>query len=212
MSVKVSMVWIVAGLALHFTFAFLAGVRWERGQAAKRENAALTQQVNEARAAARELHEVAVSIQAEHIASIERLNAIAHDFEVSREQQQIHFTHQRAALSALLAKRPDLDTPAGVDVLRHWQASNAGTGLDATDTTPATDTGGIDATVPEITDARGRDLGESDCQSRCGHSALPPVPGDAAALDRGDGNVGVHDEAGLLHGAQTNGKRGGDMR
>jgi len=51
MSVKVSMLWIVAGLALHFAFAFLAGVRYERGQAAKRENAALTGALLDARAA-----------------------------------------------------------------------------------------------------------------------------------------------------------------
>jgi len=212
MSVKLSMVWIVAGLALHFTFAFLAGVRWERGQAAKRENAALTHQVNDARAAAKELHEMAVSIQAEHIASIERLNVIAHDFEVSREQQQQQFTRQRVALSALLAKRPDLDLPAGADILRHWQASNAGTGLDAADAASATDSGGIDAAVSDITDAGQRSLGEFDCEPRCCHGALPPVPDDAPAPDRGDEDVGNDGAAELLHGAHTRGDSGGAVR
>jgi len=212
MSMKLSMVWIVAGLALHFTFAFLAGVRWERGQAAKRENAALTQQVNEARAAARELHEMAVSIQAEYVASVERLNAIASDFEVSREQQQIHFTRQRAALSALLAKRPDLDISAGADVLRHWQASNAGTGLDAADAASATDSGGIDATVSDITDAGQRPLDESDCEPRCSHGALPPVPDDAPAPDRGNEDMGANSATELLRGAHTRGAPSGDVR
>jgi len=212
MSLKLSMVWIVAGLALHFTFAFVMGIRHERGQAAKRDNATLTRELLSARAAARELHEMALSIQSEQVAGLERLNAIAHDFEVSREQYQTQFTRQRAALSRLLEKRPDLDISAGADVLRHWQTSNAGTGADIPDTAPAADAGGTDAAMSGITDAGQRSLGEFDCEPRCGDGALPPVPDDAVAPDRSNESVGADREAELLRGAHTHGNSGGGMR
>jgi len=212
MSVKVSMLWIVAGLALHFAFAFLAGVRYERGQAAKRENAALTGALLDARAAVKDLHEMALSIQGEHIASLERLNAIAADFEVSRERHNQYFNHQRAALSALLAKRPDLDTPAGADVLRHWQASNTGANLDASDTAPAADTGKADAAVSTPADAGERPLVEPDCKPRCSDTVLPPVPDAAPVLDRGGEDVGTNGEAQLLRGAHTRGDTDGHVR
>jgi len=211
MSLKLQLVWVVAGLALYFTFAFLAGVRHERDQAAKRENAVLTRELFNARAAARELHEMALSIQSEQVASIERLNAIASDFEESREQVQTHFTRQRAALSALLAKRPDLDTPAGADVLRHWTASNAGAGGDITDTAPAADAGRPDAAVSATADAGERPLVEPDCEPRCGDGAVSPVPDDAPAPDRGGERVGTHGEAELLRGTPTHGEPSGDM-
>jgi len=212
MSLKLSMAWIVAGWALHFTFAFVMGMRYEREQAVRHDNAVLTRELSNARAAARELHELALSIQSEQVAGIERLNVIAHDFEVSREQQQIQFTRQRAALSALLAKRPDLDLPAGADVLRHWQTSNAGTGADIPDTAPTADAGGIDAAVSGITDAGQRSLGKPDCEPRCSDGALPPVPDDAPAPDRGDEDVGTHGATELLRGAQTRGNSGGVVR
>jgi len=212
MSLKVSMLWIVAGLALHFAFAFLAGVRYERGQAAQRENAALTGALLDARAAVNDLHEMALSIQSENIASLERLNAIAADFEVSRERHNQYFNRQRAALSALLAKRPDLDTPAGADVLRHWQASNAGAGLAAPDAAPAADTGKADAAVSTPADAGQRPLVEPDCKPRCRHPVLPPVPDDAPILDRSDGDVGANGAAQLLRGAHTRGDSNGNVR
>jgi len=210
---KFSIVWVVAGLALHFTFAFLMGARHERDQAAKRENVALTRELLNARAAAKELHELALSIQSEQIAGIERLNAIAHDFEVSREQYQTHFNRQRAALSVLLAKRPDLDIPAGVDVLRHWTASNAGTShTTVTDTAPAADSGGTDAAVSNPADTGERPLDEFDCEPRCGDGALPPVPDDAPAPDRSDEGGATERATQLLRGAPTHGASGGDVR
>jgi len=212
MSLKFSIAWVVAGLALHFTFAFLMGMRHERGQAAQRDNATLTRELSNARAAARELHELALSIQSEQVAGLERLNAIARDFEESREQYQTHFNRQRAALSRLLANRPDLDTPAGADVLRHWTASNAGTGLDTAGAAPAANPGGPDATLPVITDAGGRELGEFACEPRCGDGALPPVPDDAAAFDRSNDGVGTHSEANLLRADKARRAHSGDMR
>jgi len=205
-------VWIVAGLAIFFTFAFFAGIRHEREQAARRENVVLTRELVNARTAVKELHEMALSIQAEHIASIERLNAIANDFEVSREQQQIHFTRQRAALTALLAKRPDLDVSAGADILRHWETSNAGAGGDITDAATAADSCGTDATVSTPADAGQRSLGESDCEPRCGDGALPLVPDDAIPPDRGGESVGADSTTELLRGAHTRGDSGGEMR
>jgi len=198
MSLKFSIAWVVAGLAMHFTFAFLMGVRHERDQAVRRENAALAQQVHETRAAARELQEMALTIQAEQVAGLERLNAIASDFEVSREQYQTHFIRQRGALAALLSKRPDLESPAGADVLRHWTASNAGADTEPPDPAPAANSGGVDAAVPDITDAGRGHLGEPACEPRCGDSPLPPVPGDAHIFDRSGTGAGAHGEAELL--------------
>jgi len=212
MSVKFQLAWVVVGLVLYFTFAFLAGVRHERDQAAKRENAVLTRELFNARAAARELHEMALSIQSEQVAGLERLNAIARDFEESREQYQTQFPRQRAALTVLLAKRPDLDLPAGADVLRHWQASNTGTGGDAADTAPAADAGGIDAALSNSADAGRGHLGEPDCEPRCGHGALPPVPDTAPAPDRSGQGVGADRATELLRGAQTRTDSGGGMR
>jgi len=191
---------------------FWLGMRWERGTSAQRENAALIQQLEAARAASRELHEMALSIQSEHIASIERLNAIASDFEESRERHTQHFTRQRVALSALLAQRPDLDTPAGADVLRHWETSNAGTGGDAADAAPAADAGGIDAAVSGAADAGQRPLGEFDCEPRCGDGALPPVPDAAPAPDRGGEDVGAERAATLVRSNATRRAGDGGMR
>jgi len=209
---KFAMVWIVAGLAVLFTFAFFAGIRHEREQAVKRDNATLTRELSNARAAARELHELALSIQSEQVAGLERLNAIARDFEESREQYQTQFTRQRAALTVLLAKRPDLDLPAGADVLRHWEASNAGAGADSPDTAPAADAGGIDAALSNSADAGRGHLGEPDCEPRCGHGALPPVPDDAPAPDRSDEDVGADRATELLRGAHTRGTFSGGVR
>jgi len=212
MSVKFAMVWMVAGLAVVFTCAFLAGMRHAREQGIKRENATLTRELVNARAAAKALHELALSIQAEHVASVARLNAIAHDFEVSREQQQQQLSRQHAALSALLTKRPDLDTPAGADVLRHWQASNAGTGGDLTHTATAIDSSGIDAAVSTPADAGQRLLGEPDCEPRCSDRPLSPVPDDAPAPDRSDEDVGTNGATQLLHGAATRRDSSGAVR
>jgi len=211
MSLKFSIVWGVAGLALHFALAFLMGVRHERGQAAKRENATLIRELSNARAAAKEVHEIALTIQTEHIASVERLNAIASDFENSRERHTQHFNRQRAALSRLLEHRPDLESPVGADVLRHWQTSNAGAGVDAADDSPTSGTGGIDAAVSPPADAGRDELGGVDCEPRCSHGAVSPVPDHAAAPDRGDEHVGTHGEAALLRGAQTRGPHGGGV-
>jgi len=213
MSLKFSLLWVVAALALYFTFSFLMGMRFERERGVMRDNATLTRELFETRAAAQELRELALSIQIEHIASIERLNAIAADFEVSREQQQTHFARQRAALAVLLAKRPDLDVPVGADVMRHWQASNAGgdaTGV--SDTPPAAGSGGIDAAVSTVADAGGGDLGEFDCEPRCGYGALSPVPDDAAPLDRSDGCVGAGGTADVVCGDEAGRATDGDMR
>jgi len=212
MSVKFAMLWMVAGLAVVFTCAFLAGMRHAREQGVKRENTTLTRELVNARAAAKALHELALSIQAEYTASVVRLNAIAHDFEVSREQQQQQLSRQHAALSALLAKRPDLDVSAGADVLRHWKTSNAGTGGDLTNTASTADSGGIDAALSNAADAGQRSLGKPDCEPRCSDRPLPPVPDDAPALDRGDEDVGANGATQLLHGAATRRDSSGAVR
>jgi len=212
MSLKLSLLWILAGLALHFAFAFSMGAGWERGRAAKRENAMLSRQLDGTRAAAKDLHALAVSIQAEQLAGIERLNAIARDFEDSREQQQTHFTRQRTALAALLATRPDLGTSAGADVLRHWRASNAGAGYALADPAPAADPGQSDAAVSTAADAGGGHLGGIIGEPRCSDGALSPVPDDARPLDRVGGRVGTGGAADMVCGDETGRTDGGGVR
>jgi len=184
---------------------FWLGTRWEKGRTAQRTVIALEQHIESARAATRDLHAMALSLQADHIASIERLNAIAIDWELSREQQHTQFTRQRAALAALLVSRPDLDGHAGVNILRHWQASNTGDNdTDNSGDAPAADPAGVIESLPGAAGSGRRPLGESDCESRCGDGAISPVPVETPLSHPGGADVGAGGDTGVLRGAAAN--------
>lgn len=113
------------------------GMRWQKGTDAIADVATLQAQRAADRKAIDDLRRNAEALQAATVdhdlayaAAADRMAGIATTLEATLNEHRQFTADQREALAELLARRPDLrELRLGDDVLRHWNRSNAGTGL-----------------------------------------------------------------------------------
>lgn len=117
-----------AALLLTLLFGVWLGSAWQRGRTAIAQQKADQQTIKQLSNTAKQLQEHAVDMALAYQQAAERMGAIAQQLETDREANRQFEQAQRKELAQLLAARPDLrDVRIGADLLRHWQASNAGT-------------------------------------------------------------------------------------
>lgn len=127
--------WLLLGVAVLALGAGLyAGSTWQKGRSAIADNARLNDQARADRktiadlvAAGRALQQHGVDSALEYRQASVRMALIAARLEDTLDANRDFAARQQDALADLLARRPDLRTlDLGPDVLRHWNASNAG--------------------------------------------------------------------------------------
>lgn len=181
---------VLAALVMGLGVGVWAGVKWQRGETAVRDNVALRAELKDLRDAAAELRAAQVELASDYAAAVERQGAIAEQLEQDREQNRDHFERQRAHLAALLEHRPDLSADrAGADVLCHWRRANAGPAATATAAGAECDPA---APLPEPAAAAGRPLGDAARKPRRRRGALPRLQRRQPAAGGGRAGMAAH--------------------
>lgn len=173
-----------------------AGKRWADGGHAIADNAELKTYVSELKVTVRDLREHSAAQAVAYKNATDRLDAIAQERENDRAINQQQAAAMRADLERLLALRPDLrSTRAGVDVLRHWNQSNARpTAAPAAAGSPAKP----EAALPGPAGGNGRSVERPAGQSRPGRGAAPQLPKRDGQADSGRGRAERHGMAVVL--------------
>jgi hypothetical protein len=181
--------WAVAACALCSSISFAggiwAGIEWQQGRQAQKDNKSLRTEVNDLYTATAELRQRALDVVQDFRTSQLRLESITEGHENDRITLEHVFTQQRAENERWLETRLDLyGCRIGADGMQSWNAASAGTATH-TATSGAPNAAHALPALPAAID-RGSRPGD-DAQPLPGSGAIPPLPVREGSRDGGAG-------------------------
>ena len=195
-----------AGIAL-LVVAMLAGAggtwfgyRWHKGATAIAQNAQLRKDVKAWEDIAERQFQINVDTALAMHQAAGRMDAIAHQRELDREEIRTFFEGQSQALQNLLRHRPDLQRQLGDDVLGHLNRAKAGPGANPAAAVPGCKP---DAAVPGAAVPGRQQRGGADRGRRQHGPAVPRLPGWHEQPDQRGEGVGEDRMAVVLRRGET---------